>query len=500
MPRKKLWLFLLASLSGLLLLRLLLLCSFPLIDPTEGRYAEISRQMLATGNWVTPQLSPGEAFWGKPPLFFWLTAISLKIFGINEFGARVSEFLLSVVCILLTYLCGRRLLSDPIYAAFASLVLASSALFSAMSGVVATDMTLTASVTLVFAAFALSMQARTNRQRVCWGYLFFLGLGLSLLAKGLVGWVLPLGPIFFWILINKKQMECMQKFPWISGTLLMLAIGVPWHVMAEIRTPGFLYYYIVGEHFKRYFVSGWQGDLYGAGHQTPYGTSWGYLLVACLPWLLLIIPACFWLKKRDFKFTAMLKEPWPQYCLLWVLSPALLFSPASNVMLPYMLPSAPAFALLFAYLAKEVTGRLGHDSIPWFAQFRTAAATVFLVPVIFVAAAVVIMPAMGQKLSQRELVQTFLKLNQENDNKLVFVGNKPYSGLFYAQGRAKFIHSGKFEQIRKEFKDQEASYFALEDKEWIYMPQEMTTQTEEVAKFPKYSLRRELYVDGSLPK
>lgn len=83
----------------------------------------------------------------------------------------------------------------------------------------------------------------------------------------------------------------LEQSPWIKGALLMLALSLPWYLLAERQTPGFLHYFIVGEHFQRFTVKGWQGDLYGSGHASPLGTIWLYGLTMFLPWTLLL-PSC----------------------------------------------------------------------------------------------------------------------------------------------------------------------------------------------------------------
>ena len=91
-----------------ILLRLLTLGAYPLFDPTESRYAEIGRKMVESGNYVTPMIEPGVPFWAKPPLSFWMSAYSYKLFGINEFTSRLPSFLLMGLVAALTYLCALR--------------------------------------------------------------------------------------------------------------------------------------------------------------------------------------------------------------------------------------------------------------------------------------------------------------------------------------------------------------------------------------------------------
>ena len=482
------------SISFLLLLfvlRLALLPVFPLIDPTEGRYAEISRQMVTTNEWVLPRLKPSEPFWGKPVLPFWLIALSLKVLGINEFAARLPAFFLAVLCVLCTYLFARAALRDEKLAQLSALILATSGAFFACAGLVITDVTLTAAMTLVFCAFPLAIESETETKRKIWGYLFFAGLGLGVLAKGLVGWVIPFLPIAVWCACSANRKQCRESFRWSSGILLLLLLAVPWHVVAEMRTPGFLYYYFVGEHFQRYLVSSWQGDLYGGAHQTPFGMAVFYLAASCLPWLLFFPLAFIWLRRRGVIFWQWAKQKWVGYSLLWFLWPALFFSAARNVMLPYTLPCLPAFALVCGFLAKEIKRQLNAgERAPWFAKEGTVAATAALVPVVFSIAALLVLPQLSDELSEKALVNVFQAMAKSSGEKLVFIGSKPYSGLFYANGEAKLIDDEKLSEVDEALAKKENKYFAIANKVSKFMPQALYTQTVEVAQSPKYVLRK----------
>ena len=89
----------------------------------------------------------------------------------------------------------------------------------------------------------------------------FIGLGIGLLAKGPIAVVLSGLPIGLWMLLTGNMKASWQRLPWVKGTFLTLAIAAPWYVMAEIRTPGFWEYFFIGEHWKRFTVTGWAGDI-----------------------------------------------------------------------------------------------------------------------------------------------------------------------------------------------------------------------------------------------
>lgn len=116
----------------------------------------------------------------------------------------------------------------------------------------------------------------------------FVGLAIGLMSKGPLALVLTGFPITLWTVWNREWKNVWNSLPWIKGALLMLALSLPWYLLAERQTPGFLHYFIVGEHFQRFTVKGWQGDLYGSGHASPLGTIWLYGLTMFLPWTLLL--------------------------------------------------------------------------------------------------------------------------------------------------------------------------------------------------------------------
>ena len=178
--------FCLSLLLLVMSIRLLSLGLIPLGDKTEARYGEIARLMLQTGDWITPHIEVAFPFWGKPPLSTWLSALSFKFFGINEFAARLPSFALGIAVLWLTY----RLVSQDNcreYALRAILILAITPVFFVSSGAVMTDPALLLGTTLSMAAFGIAINNKSGR--TVWGYLFFVGLAIGLLAKGPVALV-----------------------------------------------------------------------------------------------------------------------------------------------------------------------------------------------------------------------------------------------------------------------------------------------------------------------
>ena len=267
-------------------LRLLTLGSYPLSDNTEARYAEIARIMMSGGDWINLHLPGDVVFWGKPPLSTWFSALGQLALGANEWGARLPMLVLAMMVTLIVWRWLRD--SSSREAILGVAVLWGSAVFFVSAGAVMTDMALTVAVTLSIGGFWWAISG-TNLTRVRLGALgFFVGLALGLLAKGPVALVLSLFPVGVHALSCRGAFRDVRSLPWIKGGLLFLGIAGPWYALAELRSPGFLEYFLVGEHWSRITQPGWTGDLYGTAHEQARGIVWAYLAVGFLPWSLLL--------------------------------------------------------------------------------------------------------------------------------------------------------------------------------------------------------------------
>ena len=402
-----------------LLIRLITLSLYPLYDPSESRYSEMARKMWETQNWVTPMIDYGVPFWGKPPLTIWLSAISLGVGGINDFSVRAPSLLLGVAIAWIVYFLLQ--VQRGAEQAFAGvLILSSSVLFFVMSGTVAMDQCLCFGTTLALAAFWLALR----EQKRVWGYVFFLGLSIGLLAKGPIALVLCGISIFFWTLFTGRWLEIWKRIPWISGTLLMLGLCVPWYLLAERSTPGFLEYFFIGEHWKRFTESGWKGDLYGVGREHPRGMIWLYWLGAGFPWSLLFLHklagACI---RKEAGGLFKSADGWQLYCLLWMLAPLVFFTFSANLIWTYVLPGLPGLALLVAN---------------WLVQPKKISTVVLAlcVPVGFLAVVVFYnVSDLDFYKSQKRLVDTYQQLAVPGE-RLIYLKNRPYSAQFYLQGKS----------------------------------------------------------------
>lgn len=329
----------------IVLIRLFFNAVIPLMDKTEARYGEIARLMAETGEWVVLQIDYGIPFWAKPPLSTWASALSIQLFGENEFFVRLPY---AIICIFMALFIGRYKVSEKQSFFLPGFVLLALPEFFLHAGVVSTDVFLAFSISMVMLSFWEGIQ---KDGKMYWRYLFFVGMGLGLLAKGPIVGVLTLPPIVLWCIFNKNTLPRLLLFPWFLGSLLTLGIALPWYYLTELRSPGFIDYFIVGEHFKRYFESGWKGDKYGFPKKQPLGVVWIFLLGAVLPYALFLV------RKIGASFKKILNKSWLQFLLFWALWTPLFFTSSKSLIHPYTLPVMVPIALLIVNFWEEIQSK-----------------------------------------------------------------------------------------------------------------------------------------------
>ncbi|HNT35227.1 MAG TPA: glycosyltransferase family 39 protein [bacterium] len=468
--------------------------AYPLLDPTEGRYAEIGREMLQTGNWVTPQLHPGLPFLGKPPLSFWATAVFLKFFGINEISVRLASLVFILIMGLFSFLLFKEI-SGTRVALWGLLILSTTGLVNFIAGGVMTDPSLGATVTAAMVSFAMALRSKSRLKRILWGYGFFISLGLTSLAKGLVGWFLIGIALVLWTAWEKRWKEILRSLPWITGILVMFAIAVPWHLLAEKENPGFLNYYIIGEHFMRFIQPEWEGDRYATPHDMPRGTIVLFAVAAALPWTI-VLGACaahFWKTRQRIK--VLLSDPWRSFLVFWALSPLILFTLSSNIMITYVLPGMPAFAMLTAMALQSLMVNSTAHQRPWYLKTQTLLASSAVVPVGFMIIALTILPAQGIGRSQKNIIARFRELTLDTHANLVYTSKIPFSADFYAHDfPVDFSEYSRHEpeKVLMELRDTDLDFFVVKRSHLDDLPPEALRLTQQVGEFGKYTLRREL--------
>ena len=479
---------LLLLLVAVVAVRLLTLGAYPLLDPTESRYAEIARKMLETGDWLVPQVDYGVPFWGKPPLSTWLSAFAMAVFGVNEFAVRLPSLLLSAGCGVLVYrLAALRAGAD--LARWALLAFATTGLVFISAGAVMTDPALMFATTLAMTAFWIAMYGPDAARRAA-GIAFFVGLAAGLLAKGPVAVVLTMLPVGAWTLWTRQWRAVWSRIPWLGGTLLALALAVPWYWAAERASPGFLDYFLVGEHWKRFVESGWKGDLYGQAHARPRGTIWVWWIAAALPWSPMVVA---WLVRtfatrgepQAHQRRHLLHDPWCAYLLLWTLAPMMFFTVSGNVLPTYVLPGMPAFALLLAEFWRP---RVGDTRPLRFAVKLMTACSVGLL-LLFVGVIVSQRQRFDVELSHRALVTKYEATRASAGDRLVYVGQRPISAEFYTGGKA--VKVADVNALGAYRATPNADFFAVREGDLRAWPETDRAGLVDLGKYGEYRLLRE---------
>jgi 4-amino-4-deoxy-L-arabinose transferase-like glycosyltransferase len=305
--------------------------SFFLLEPDEGRYAQVSREMLARGEWVVPHLQ-GQPYLDKPPLLYWLVMLSYKLFGVAEAPARLIPALAVHGTILVVYILGRRSLGER-SAFWGALFLAITPGFMGMGRLLYMDGLLTFWVTL--AIFATFEAIRGERFRASWWYLAALAAGLGVLTKGPVPLLLLVPPIW----LHRRLTDHAVAIGWkhLAGFLAVVAaVNVPWYAAIFMREPVFLRYFF-WEHNVLRFIKPFD-------HLQPVWYYMPIVLGGLLPGTLLLYAYVRHLMNDDPERAAMRTAGQGFFLLagLW----CLFFFSMSGCKLPtYIMPAFPCLCL-----------------------------------------------------------------------------------------------------------------------------------------------------------
>lgn len=336
------------------------LAARPLFNTDEGRYAEIPREMLADGDWVIPHLN-GLDYIEKPPLQYWATALSLKVFGINEFAARLYTALCALLTLIVIFVTAGELW-DRQTAVRAVAVLGGMLLFLIMGQMLTLDMSLTFYMTLGMSAFLLAQQSALSLR---WMLLAWTAIGLGVLTKGVVAAAIPAAVLVLYSGMA-RDFSPWRRLHWLPGLGLFLLITVPWHWLAAGRRADFLEFFFVHEHLSRFLTP-------SADRQEAWWFFGAVFLTGSMPWTLpaLRILVLGWIKVKADEPIALASASRlpdfnaPFFLWVWVVFVLGFFSLSDSKLMPYVLPAMPALALL---IAVQPLARLKRDFL-WTAGF-----------------------------------------------------------------------------------------------------------------------------------
>lgn len=233
-----------------------------------------------------------------------------------------------------------------------------------------------------------------------------------------------------------------MKFPWITGTLLMLVIAFPWYYLMEINSPGFNEYFFVGEHFKRFFDSGWTGDKYGFPKQQPIGMIWVFLLITTVPWMLIL----FWKLVKGIKNIRV--DKWRLFLWLWLLWTAVFFTVSKSLIHPYILPVMVPIALLVVYEWNNLKYRKRYLVFS------------LLIPLLMLA--LLFLP-FTKSIFKDNSDKYFLSEKVLNSGPVYALDHKSYSGQFYSKGHIKIMNTRQLDSLLSS----EKMFFILIEKETL---------------------------------
>jgi 4-amino-4-deoxy-L-arabinose transferase-like glycosyltransferase len=316
-----------------------------LIHADEGRYAEIAREMAASGDWITPRLNDLKYF-EKPALQYWATAFAFKLFGESEFVARIWPGLCGFLTIALTAFTARRLWGERA-GWFSGLVAASLVWMVGNGHFLSLDMGVTAWLTLVLCAFALAQHDDASEKEArYWMWAAWAGMACATLSKGLIGLLIP-GAVLVLYTLWQRDLQIWAKMQWVAGLAIFAALTVPWFVVVSQRNPEFAHFFFIHEHFERFLTPGHRRT--GAWYY-----FFPFLALGMVPWTTLLpVVLVKGIKPEVGRFQ-------PQRLLwLWVVFVFAFFSKSDSKLSSYILPMFPALALLIGhYLANAGSNAL----------------------------------------------------------------------------------------------------------------------------------------------
>jgi 4-amino-4-deoxy-L-arabinose transferase-like glycosyltransferase len=306
----------------------------PLLDPDEGRYAEIPREMVATGDWVTPRLD-GLKYFEKPALQYWATAVAYSVFGLSEWTARLWTVGLAFACLPLVFAWTRRLYGTR--AALAAVVtLAASPYFGVLGHLNLLDAGFTFWLMGAVFAFTLAQSSEegSGAERR-WMLLAWLAAALAILSKGIVVGVLTGVSLIVYSLIE-RDLRPWKRLHVAVGLPLFLLVAAPWFIAVSVRNPDFPGFFFIHEHFARFLTTVHQ-------RVEPWWFFLPLLSFGMLPWIFAIGGAC----RRAWHDTGGASRFKPlRFLLIFTAVTLLFFSASGSKLAPYILPMFPALAVI----------------------------------------------------------------------------------------------------------------------------------------------------------
>ena len=322
----------------------------PLLLPDEGRYVGVAWEMMRSGDWITPTLN-GLPYFHKPPLFYWLSAGAMSVFGFHEWAARLPSLLGGWVGAFSVFVFVRRW-CDARIARLAVLTMLVQPLFFIGSQFANLDMLVAGCITATILLLAhASLSRESGLPWRSWLAAAYAAAALGMLAKGLIGVVLPGLVIVVWLLWWRKPAALLRLF-WLPGIILFALLAGPWLVAMQLRFPEFFHYFIIVQHFERFAETGFN-------NVEPIWFYPAVLALASLPF----VP---WLLRGRQRVASLVvaADPYRPIRLLmvvWALAITAFFSIPASKLVGYIFPVLPPLSVLLSMALIRVRARAGSD-------------------------------------------------------------------------------------------------------------------------------------------
>jgi 4-amino-4-deoxy-L-arabinose transferase-like glycosyltransferase len=305
-----------------------------LIKPDEGRYAEIPREMVASGDWTTPRLNDLKYF-EKPPLQYWATAIAYTAFGEHQWTSRLWTGLTGFAGIFLVWFAGSRLFGREA-GGYAALLLGSSLMYVLIGHINTLDMGVTFFITLSIAGLLIGQTRVAKNEQRNWMLLAWAAMALAVLSKGLMGIVLPGAALFIYCVVE-RDFRVLKRMHWLPGLAVFLLIAAPWFYLVMKANPEFFGRFFIYEHYTRFTTK----EL---GRYQPWYYFIPILLIGSVPWTLLMFDSLSRAWRRGRQPEKLFNAE--RFLLIWAVFIYLFFTVSGSKLPSYLLPMFPALALL----------------------------------------------------------------------------------------------------------------------------------------------------------